>query len=110
MPMAFILNRGEYDKRDDQVPPKTPAMLPAMPDDLPKNRLGLAQWLVAAGKSAHGAGDRQSLLAGNLWHWHRADGRRFRRRGRVAVASGIARLARGRFPRVGLGRETVLQA
>jgi hypothetical protein len=43
---AFILFRGEYDKRRDPVKAKTPAVLPPMGDDLPKNRLGLAQWLL----------------------------------------------------------------
>jgi hypothetical protein len=45
-PMAYILFRGEYDKRRDQVTPATPAALPPMPDELPKDRLGFAQWLV----------------------------------------------------------------
>ncbi len=44
--MAFILNRGEYDQRLDQVSPETPAALPAFPGDAPRNRLGLAQWLL----------------------------------------------------------------
>lgn len=44
--MAYILHRGEYDKRKDPVKPKTPAVLPPMPDDLPRNRLGLAKWLL----------------------------------------------------------------
>jgi len=44
---AFVLFRGEYDKRRDQVAPATPAALPAFPRDAPKNRLGLAQWLIA---------------------------------------------------------------
>ncbi len=44
--MAYVLNRGEYDKRRDKVKPDTPSMLPPMPSDLPKNRLGLARWLV----------------------------------------------------------------
>jgi len=44
--MAFILFRGDYDKRRDQVAPGTPAALPPMPADLPRNRLGLAQWLL----------------------------------------------------------------
>jgi hypothetical protein len=44
--MAFVLNRGEYDQRLDQVSPDTPKMLPAFPADLPRNRLGFAQWLV----------------------------------------------------------------
>ena len=44
--MAYILFRGEYDKRRDQVKPETPAALPAMPADLPANRLGFARWLL----------------------------------------------------------------
>ena len=44
--MAYILFRGEYDKRRDPVKPDTPAVLPPMPPDLPRNRLGLAQWLL----------------------------------------------------------------
>jgi cytochrome c553 len=46
MAKAFILDRGEYDKRKDEVRPGTPAILPAFPADLPKNRLGLAKWLL----------------------------------------------------------------
>ncbi len=45
-PMAYLLDRGEYDKRRDPVKAATPAALPAMPSDLPRNRLGLAIWLV----------------------------------------------------------------
>jgi Protein of unknown function (DUF1553)/Protein of unknown function (DUF1549)/Concanavalin A-like lectin/glucanases superfamily/Planctomycete cytochrome C len=44
--MAFVLNRGEYDKRKEKVSPDVPKSLPAMPSELPKNRLGLAQWLL----------------------------------------------------------------
>jgi hypothetical protein len=44
--MAYLLFRGDYDKRRDAVTPATPAALPAFPADLPKNRLGLAQWLL----------------------------------------------------------------
>ncbi len=46
-PMAYVLFRGEYDQRRQQVTAETPAILPPMPDHLPKNRLGLAQWLVS---------------------------------------------------------------
>ncbi len=45
-PMAYVLFRGDYDKRRDPVKADTPDILPPMPSDLPKNRLGLAQWLV----------------------------------------------------------------
>ena len=45
-PTAYILFRGEYDKRRDKVNADTPAVLPPMPADLPRNRLGFAQWLL----------------------------------------------------------------
>jgi hypothetical protein len=44
--IAYLLDRGEYDKRKDQVKPETPKSLPPMPPELPRNRLGLALWLV----------------------------------------------------------------
>ena len=44
-----------------------------MPADAPRNRLGFAQWLVRAGKSAHGARDGEPFLAGTLRHGHRED-------------------------------------
>jgi len=44
--MAYVLFRGDYDKRRDQVEPATPAILPPMAADLPRNRLGLAKWLL----------------------------------------------------------------
>jgi hypothetical protein len=45
-PVAYFLFRGEYDKRRDQVKPDTPAFLPPMNEKGPKDRLGLAQWLL----------------------------------------------------------------
>jgi hypothetical protein len=45
-PSAYVLYRGEYDKRKVKVKPATPRFLPAIPTDLPKNRLGFAQWLL----------------------------------------------------------------
>ena len=45
-PMAYLLNRGDYDKRRDPVRPGTPAALPPFPAGAPKNRFGLAQWLL----------------------------------------------------------------
>lgn len=44
--MAYILFRGEYDKRRDPVKPNTPAALPPFPSEAPRNRLGLARWLL----------------------------------------------------------------
>ena len=45
-PMAHILYRGQYDQPRDEVQPNVPSALPPMPDSYPRNRLGLAQWLV----------------------------------------------------------------
>ncbi len=45
-PMAFVLFRGDYDKRRDQVQPGIPKALPPLPPELTKNRLGFAQWLL----------------------------------------------------------------
>ncbi len=44
--MAYVLFRGEYDKRKDPVTAETPEALSPFPADLPKNRLGFAQWLL----------------------------------------------------------------
>ncbi len=46
-PGAFVLFRGDYDKRRDPVKAATPKSMPPMPADLPRNRLGLAKWLVS---------------------------------------------------------------
>ena len=43
---SHILLRGEYDKRGERVSPGVPASLPSLRDSAPRNRLGLAQWLV----------------------------------------------------------------
>jgi hypothetical protein len=45
---AFILARGEYDKRGERVTPEVPAVLPRIPEGVTRDRLGLARWLLAA--------------------------------------------------------------
>ena len=45
-PKAFVLFRGDYDKRREEVQAATPAFLPPMPADFPRNRLGFARWLL----------------------------------------------------------------
>jgi hypothetical protein len=45
--MAFVLIRGEYDKRGEQVEPGVFQALHAQAPDAPPNRLGLARWLIA---------------------------------------------------------------
>ena len=44
-PFAHVLTRGVYSDKGEKVAPGTPAALPPMPADGPKNRLGLAKWL-----------------------------------------------------------------
>lgn len=42
---TFILNRGNYDSFGEEVFPNTPQSILPFPDNLPKNRYGLALWL-----------------------------------------------------------------
>lgn len=44
---THILNRGQYDRPGERVTMGVPAALPPLPDDAPRNRLGLARWLVS---------------------------------------------------------------
>ncbi|QJE95071.1 DUF1553 domain-containing protein [Luteolibacter luteus] len=44
-PFAHVLTRGVYSDKGERVTPTTPAVLPPMAADSPKNRLGLARWL-----------------------------------------------------------------
>jgi hypothetical protein len=44
-PKAWVLYRGAYDQRREEVGANTPAILPPMTSAMPRNRLGLAQWL-----------------------------------------------------------------
>jgi hypothetical protein len=43
---AYRLDRGAYDARAEPVSMETPAFLPPFPKNAPRNRLGLAQWLI----------------------------------------------------------------
>ncbi|GAA5507253.1 DUF1553 domain-containing protein [Novipirellula caenicola] len=42
---SYLLERGVYDQRGEAVQPGTPGTLLDFPEDAPRNRLGLAQWL-----------------------------------------------------------------
>ena len=44
---ADVLKRGDYFARLERVEPAVPHFLPALPPGAPKNRRGLAEWLVA---------------------------------------------------------------
>ncbi len=43
---TYLLARGAYDAPSTSVNPETPSGLPKLREDLPKNRLGLAEWVV----------------------------------------------------------------
>ena len=43
---THVLLRGAYDQFGETVAPDVPAILPPIPKDYPRNRLGLARWLV----------------------------------------------------------------
>lgn len=81
---TFVLRRGEYDQQLDEVDAAVPAVLPPIPEDLPKNRLGLARWLVS--------GDHPltaRVTANRIW-------RKFFARGLVATAGDFG--AQGAWP------------
>jgi hypothetical protein len=46
---TYLLQRGRYDLPDksEQLMPNVPGALPPLPADAPRNRLGLARWLVS---------------------------------------------------------------
>ncbi|EDY22389.1 protein of unknown function DUF1549 [Chthoniobacter flavus Ellin428] len=45
-PAAYVLRRGQYDQPGEKVEAAVLSALPPMPKNAPRNRLGLAQWLV----------------------------------------------------------------
>ena len=59
---TFVLDKGLYDKPGEEVTAATPAALPPMPEGALRNRLGLAQWLVAPENPL-----TARVLANRLW-------------------------------------------
>ena len=102
---TFVLKRGVYDQPDAEQPvtPDVPAFLPRLPEDYPANRLGLAAWVVSPENPLTAARRSESALETILRRWSGEDRREFWHPSRTAVASGAARLARGRTGRIGLG-------
>ena len=43
---AYVLDRGRYDVHKEEVTPGVPERILPMPKEFPKNRLGLAKWLL----------------------------------------------------------------
>ncbi len=107
---AYVLFRGDYDKRREKVTPATPAALHAMAGRPAAQPARVRRVADAAGEPADGPRHGQPLLAAGVRDRHRPHQRGLRRHRRRAVEPGAARLAGGRVPRVGLGRETYVQA
>jgi hypothetical protein len=62
---TFLLKRGAYDAPGDRVQPDTPASILGFPPDQPRNRLGLARWMI----------DRQNpltsrVVVNRIWRMH----------------------------------------
>ncbi len=45
---AYVLKRGAYDAPGEAVSANTPGFLPPFPSDQPRNRLGLARWILSS--------------------------------------------------------------
>ena len=56
-----VLKRGDYFARVERVEPQTPHFLPPLPKGQPRNRRGLAEWLVTSVSSMI-TRSRKSLL------------------------------------------------
>jgi hypothetical protein len=44
---SYVRERGMYDQIGEEVSPGVPSSILEFPDELPRNRLGLAQWLIS---------------------------------------------------------------
>ena len=83
---TFVLNRGQYDQPSEvEVGAGLPVALGQWPDNLSRDRLGLAKWMTSgANFPADVARHREPALADALRHRHREVGGGFWRTGRVA--------------------------
>lgn len=59
---THVLVRGQYDQPGALVAANTPACLPPFPSEFPRNRLGLAHWLVSAEQPL-----TSRVIANRLW-------------------------------------------
>ncbi len=59
---SYILNRGVYDALGEEVAAETPLKLGKLPSGYPRNRLGLAQWLLSKDNTLFAR-----VMANRLW-------------------------------------------
>jgi len=91
-----IFRRGDWKRLGDAVTPDTPAVLPPFPNDAPRNRLGLAQWIAAKNNplTARVIVNRVcSSISARVGH----DAGRFRRALRTAIAPALLDWLAGRI-------------
>ncbi|MFO0953345.1 MAG: DUF1553 domain-containing protein [Isosphaeraceae bacterium] len=64
---TYVLKRGRYDAPDTSktLDPDVPACLPPLPADAPRNRLGLARWLVSPANPL-----TPRVIVNRLWQQH----------------------------------------
>ena len=62
---TFVLDRGLYDSPTDAVGPETPESILRFDPDLPKNRLGLTQWLFDPENPL-----TARVIVNQIWHLH----------------------------------------
>ena len=84
---AYVLERGAYQHRGEQVTPETPAVLPSMVRGAPPNRLSLAKWLVSPKHPLTARVTINRFLAERFRHRYCFNSRGFRYTRCAAVAS-----------------------
>ena len=62
---TWVLRRGVYDQRGDEVEPGTPEGILPLPAEFPQNRLGLARWLVSPQNPL-----TARVLVNRIWRLH----------------------------------------
>ena len=102
---THLLIRGLYDQPGEEVTPVLPAALASIADGLSAEPAGPGALAGRSVESADGARHGEPVLADVLRHRPREDRRGLRLAGRVAVASGAARLAGDGVRAHRLGRE-----
>ena len=95
---AYVLKRGQYDQPGEKVEPDVPKVLPPLPPGAPRNRLGLAQWMVDPGNPL-----LSRVTVNRFWQQFFGvgivqDRRGLRHHGRAAGQPAVARLAGRRVP------------
>ena len=62
---TWVLRRGVYDQRGEEVEPGTPEGILPLPEGFPRNRLGLAEWLVSPRNPL-----TARVLVNRIWRLH----------------------------------------